>query len=46
MKHQKHFLGDGWDGNDCDCREGWDGNTCREDVARAPVFIRDGYDDN
>lgn len=46
MKHQKHFLSDGWDGNDCGYREGWDGNTCCEDVARASVFVRDGYDDN
>lgn len=44
MKHKKHFLSDGWDGNDCS--EGWDGNSRRENGARAPAFVCDGYDDN
>lgn len=44
MKHQGHFLGDGWDGNDC--REGWNGNARRKDGTKEPVFVRDGYDDN
>lgn len=46
MKHQRHFLGDGWDGNDCDCREGWDGNARRGNDTKSLVFVRDGYDDN